>query len=493
MSAVVEFELNEKKYILERVKTKSGNPALKLNGATVIQSEIDSLLGSYEVFSSAFLAGNFMKLDEADRYAVINSIFTGDTQKLYIDMVGEKVAKEFPLGSTDIETIKKQIKAIDTEINNIQMQKLAKSAIIEESSQMMKPEPTVSNELLEQIRLKLEAHDKIKPTSQTLTVDSSEIALVRGQISAAELDVKRHATAKPDRSNLDTIATMYKQALVEQSAVEHGEVCVTCHRAFDPTQVEAQKISAATKVQSLLLDGKNEKEKFENALVGWTQEYEKRAKVLQDLQIKLNALQDAQINSGRSASQHLEKELSLWQERRNAIQEELNEASSKYREYQVLVNQFDERQDRIAAIKLQLQEYDAKLMTFNLGDLEKVKEALGPKGVEFLDIQNKVDAIKAYLPEDVEIQLILPNKTNDGFKKVFNVLQNGVSYNWLSKGLKKILDVHISEMIASKSGIGIICIDDLESLTSSVQLKDTNVQLFQLTAKDVDFNFDPHD
>lgn len=49
--------------------------------------------------------------------------------------------------------------------------------------------------------------------------------------------------------------------------------------------------------------------------------------------------------------------------------------------------------------------------------------------------------------------------------------------------MRKILDIHLCEMLSDKK---VIIVDDLESLTSSIQLVNTDVQIITMTAKDVD-------
>lgn len=53
--------------------------------------------------------------------------------------------------------------------------------------------------------------------------------------------------------------------------------------------------------------------------------------------------------------------------------------------------------------------------------------------------------------------------------------------------MRKVLDIHICEMLKSN---GFIIIDDLESLTSKVQLVDADCQIVTMTAKDEDFQLD---
>jgi hypothetical protein len=62
-----------------------------------------------------------------------------------------------------------------------------------------------------------------------------------------------------------------------------------------------------------------------------------------------------------------------------------------------------------------------------------------------------------------------------------------VDYQWLSKGMRKVLDIHIVDFFTSMLKFNLVIIDDLESLTSKVQLTKDTYQLITMTAKDKPF------
>ena len=102
-------------------------------------------------------------------------------------------------------------------------------------------------------------------------------------------------------------------------------------------------------------------------------------------------------------------------------------------------------------------------------------------------MQVKINEIKKFFPERFDIQLLEKNKSNDNYKKVFLVTLDGVQYRWLSKGMKKIIDIRFANLISEKMGYACIIVDDLESLTTVIQPSDAIKQVITLCAKDVDF------
>ncbi len=89
----------------------------------------------------------------------------------------------------------------------------------------------------------------------------------------------------------------------------------------------------------------------------------------------------------------------------------------------------------------------------------------------------------------MNIVLSEKNATNDNFKKIFTIEQNGIDYNWLSTGMKMVMDMHICDMFNSFTGINVCFVDNCESLTGGVQFV-TNPQIFRLIVEDSDFRID---
>lgn len=92
-----------------------------------------------------------------------------------------------------------------------------------------------------------------------------------------------------------------------------------------------------------------------------------------------------------------------------------------------------------------------------------------------------------YFPKGFNIELLKKNKSNDEYKKVFNVSLDGVAYKWLSKGMKKIVDTHFCNLISEKKNYNVLLIDDIESLTSAIMPTDKIKQIVTFCAKNTDF------
>lgn len=486
MSVVLTITL-DKDYIIERVKTPS-KVTLKMNWAIVEQWAIDFVFWTYEEFASQLVAGEFMKFDESTRYAIINKIYPGDLEKIYIDMVWKEIAEKYPFNTIDEKSIKASLKVAEEKQQRIHHEKLTISAKIEELNTTTPPEITVNEDKLADVRMQMAMHEEKKPTLKVDTpLNSTELSLQKWELAAINLQYRKHLDNKPDRSELDRIATLYKNAEQELNAIQNGSVCPTCLRAFDWKDIETQVSQAKNKLAQLLSEWKFAKKEFEDRNFWWSEELKRLESDIESRQNKITAMNESVATGNQGSIDHYNKEMELWNTRWMELNTNLAQLNEQYRTEQVKLQAFNSSVDRVEELKLQLWQLDKDLIALDTHELNKIKECFGSKGIEFKDIESKIEKIRWYLPEWVELELIQQNKTNDGFKKVFNISMDNVPYNWLSKWMKKVLDIHLCEMLGSK---WVIIIDDLESLTSQIQLVNADTQVITLTAKDCDFTFE---
>lgn len=240
-------------------------------------------------------------------------------------------------------------------------------------------------------------------------------------------------------------------------------------------------------MQAILDTGKIEKAEYQSGLNAYEQGI---AAIDRDIQLKQQeklSLQKATELANSSGVTEFNVTMERWNNRKTDLSNKIFELETNYRNEQSAIASWNNNEDRIQDLRKQDFELTEKLKTFDLGGLEKVKEALSPKGVTFREMQTKVDEIKKFFPEGFEIELLRKNKTNDDYKKVFIVSQSGVQYQWLSKGMKMIIDAHFANLISDKKRYFALIIDDTESLTSGILPTDSIKQVITMCAKDQDF------
>ncbi len=102
-------------------------------------------------------------------------------------------------------------------------------------------------------------------------------------------------------------------------------------------------------------------------------------------------------------------------------------------------------------------------------------------------MEQKIAEIRKYFPDGFTIELLKKNKTNDNFTKVFQVSLDGVPYQWLSKGMKKVIDIRFANLLSEKYNYALLIVDDLESMTSLIAPSENINQVITMCVKDEDF------
>ena len=472
-------------YIIERNRT-SKDSTIKVNGKATNQNGLDFIFDSYETFISAFAVGDFMKLEENMRYEILSSLFPDTREEIYKRMVGD-LATKYPFELTKVEEIKRQIKNFETEMEIVRQKKLLASESINTLRKAEAPVPTVTEESMQEIRDRLDAHAKNKPVlSSNVETTSPEIEDLKKSQSIRVKKWDELRNQEPSRAKIDELKTRYQIATQEKEGINVG-VCPTCNRAFDKEEAEQKITNAQMKLDAILSEGREAKKEYEALMLGWNQEVSNLANEVRSLDEKIN-IETKSIGSQQSSNiDEYKQKLGFWEEKQKELTIEYNEAKNKYSEYRVLKNLYDQNSDHIKLFQNELATLDKSLEGKNLLELEKIRDALGPKGVEFEEIQSKITKVLEFFPEGTDIELLRKNKTNDEYKKVFSVSVHGVNYNWLSKGMKKVFDIYVAEVIGDKLGIDCLCIDDNESLTTGVALTNREKQVVTLTARDEDF------
>lgn len=464
---ILEIEYKGEKYIVERSRDIKGSTSLKINGRSTSQDGINLVFDNYDIFVSAFAVGDFMKLDEETRYEILSSLFPDTREKLYEKMVGKEVAEKYPFNHTKFEDIKKQIKTIEDSGEVIRSKKILISEQINTLRQTVAPTTDVTEDIIALKRQTLLTHETTKPVlSSEVKKSTPEIEVLEQAMAHNKAELEAFKKTLPSKEKIDELKTRYQIAQGELEAVQANGCCPTCNRAYDTDEVERKKTIAQEKANGILAEAKVIRAEYDAELMGFEAELANKIDAIRKQEEKFKQLTQDLLASQSGDVEYFNKQHEAWDTRRRELEADMNEYATRFREYQVRKMDFDSIQDRIEKLQKELGELDKQNGNADLLTLEKVKEALSPKGVEFKEIESKLEQILEYFPEGTAIELLRKNKTNDEYKKVFSVSVNGVNYNWLSKGMKKVFDIYVAEMIGNQLGIDCMCIDDNESLTS---------------------------
>lgn len=448
---ILEVEYKGEKYIIERSRDSKGSTSLKINGRSTSQDGINLIFDTYEIFISAFSVGDFMKLEEETRYEILSSLFPDTREKVYKKMVGKELAEKYPLNTTDYVTIKNQIKDIEDKGELTRSKKILISEQINTLRSMSIPTTDISEDIIALKRQTLMDHEDTKPKlSSEVKSSTPELSLLKGVLAQHKVELRQFETTKPSRAKVDELKTRYEMAIQEAESVDTTGACPTCMRPYDTEELERKKSIAKDKAQSILDEAKIIRKEYDAELIGWEQELKNKQETIRKEEEKLEEQTKNLLASQSGDVDYFNKQFETWEVRRKELEFDLNEYSGKYREYLTRKIDFDANQDKIELLKKQLETLDKTISNVDILSLEKIKEALSPKGVEFEEIKSKLSQILEYFPKGTEIELLRKNKTNDEYKKVFSVTVDGVNYNWLSKGMKKVFDIFVAEMIGNK-------------------------------------------
>ena len=488
LSVVLDFEHDGKAYILERRRPldAKGFSVTKLNGAEVKQDNISDLFGTYDEFISGICVGEFMNLEEIDaKFDLINNLIKWDPKKIYDEMVGSVVAEKYPFGTLTYKEVDFRVKWINTEIETIWVKRQQISARIQEIGTPMKPTLTMDSNSIDLIRSELASHNTKRPEMEQVPTSTSELDAIDLEIRAQENELLK--LAKPDATELHSLKTRYDMLTEQYNAIEHAKTCQTCLRPFPENEIKAQLDKKKVDMDAILETGKGLKATFTAANEGYEMGRANINNRIDQLRARRNQIQNQITMANTGSVDTFNAKMRSWENIRNDIQTRLTQAEDTYRQEHAAMENWNSASDRIETLKNEDKELVESLSKFDLAALEVVKEALSPKGVTFKEMEKKIAEILLFFPTGVDIELLKKNKSNDEYKKVFNVSMDGVPYKWLSKGMKKVVDTHFANLISEKKGYNVLIIDDIESLTSSIWTTLAIQQTITLCAKDVDF------
>lgn len=383
-----------------------------------------------------------------DKFDLINNLVHGNPSALYEEMVGADIAKKFPYGTFTHKEISERVKSINKEIDLIGQKRQQIAARISEIGSPMKPTLTMDQNAIQLIRIELENHNATRPVMQNNPYTTKELDEIDLAIRTQEVEMAK--LVKPDPAELHTLKARYDVLSEQSKAIEQARVCQCCLRPFEEKDIEAQTEKKKVEMNDILERGKTLKQEYSASLEAYEIGKANIQSEIDKLRAKRNQV-SSQISLANSGNvEEFNAKIKSFDKIRDEISVRLSDAEHKFREEQAQMNSYNSSFDRIEALKKEDQDLVKSLSTFDLASLEIVQEALSPKGVTFKEMELKIVEILKFFPEGFHIDLLKKNKSNDEYKKVFDVSLGGVPYRWLSKGMKKIVDTHFANLISVK-------------------------------------------
>lgn len=480
---------NENTYIVERSKSRTGNSTvLKINGKSVMQEDIDTLMGSVSEFISAFGAGDFMKLENETKRNILLKYFNDkDSGTVYKSIVGDKLALKYPYGNK--EEYKTLLKNMDERISRISVEKQFLNQKILEFDTVLKPEVQISIEQFETAYGKYKQYIANRPEPPVQENHDYE-----KNYEQYEHVIKEHEQQLADMLGDKPLSTQYKVADSHLADIEEkikkmsaNNKCPTCGRAMPKTSVKTIE-ALQEEAKEYSEQAKKSLKDYDNKVARWNEEVNQLRTLIELRKKELMNLKLSDQNENRDAQDQYRKDLEEFDKSIEQVHEQWRDFESRYNKERNDINAWETHKGEIDKFKEQVGKLNTELLGMNRDELETVVKAHGPMGVEYAMLQQINSSIEAKLPPDIKIVLSEKNKTNDGYKSVFLLTHNGIPYQWCSTGRKVYIDIQLCKLLSADGEyIKSMFIDNAETLTLAMG-KLPNNQLFVCMAEDEDFN-----
>lgn len=481
------FTIKEKDYIVERSRTTKGSKP-SINGKEVEQSDINALFGDHDEFICSNFVGEFMKFSESERRELLlNKFKPVDREKLFKDLTGEdpSLVNLDNLDETE-KKLKKQHKELEAERNLLSSQKELISNDILKMKEELNSLEEVEDVSAEIARIK-------KSIDEENTNDLDYLKFMPAPVDTSDIDKKIKAIEEasflfqrnlPSAAKLDSLKNQITEKKSEIERLLSSSVCPTCKRAFDnadDNKIKAKEVE--TEVISLYKEYKNEESLLSEANDKYKKELDKlsvdRSKLIAEKESIINKYDTDCIEAKKKYEEASKvkvdkiKELSMYLE---SLSTQDSKRASYIAKKNLLLETLQTNQEKVDNISKQI-------FSKNGVALENMLKAFGPKGIKFHEILSQQEAVNKLLPKGISIEFMKENKTNDGFKPCFQVVQDGIDYNWLSTGMKLGVDMSLLSLF-NRSFMAVI--DNYESFTGKLSDNLKNKQIITLSAEDCD-------
>jgi DNA repair exonuclease SbcCD ATPase subunit len=481
VTAIVERK--GKDVIVSRTRTNKGS-ILEINGKSSEQADINAFFGIYDYFVCGSILGEFMKFSDQERRDILMGLFPSeDRGVIFTKLTGEKpdVVNLEDLDGTE-KRLKQEIKLKDSERSLLS----SKKELLNENLFRLRDQLSTMtsnavdcsvelNQFVEKLRVK--RSQRPEPPKMEIP-DTSEIDKA---LSDATLNIMN--LSYPSDSEIKALELYLSEKKREYERSQNSSFCPTCKRAFDDKHDnKANLVELTADMKKAYMDWKDKKSVYEIAM----QRYQEEKETLQKKRLDLETLKKELIMSTEMSqsefSDKYEKAVKAWESDISVLETKVDELSSKQKDYELYKSRMDSAKTEIESITKSIIDVEAMLKNCDTSYQENLMKAFGPKGIKFQEVLSQEKAVNALMPKEIEIKFIKENKTNEGFKPVFDIFYNNVAYPWLSTGMKMKVDMHILNLFKRD----LVVIDNFEAYTGKLIKEFKGKQLIKLIAQDCD-------
>lgn len=486
--------LKDKDYIIERERTTRGSKAT-INGKEVEQSDIDSLFGSHDSFISANFVGEFMKFTDTEKRELLLSKFPStDRAELFETLTGEKASlvdldelnnniegleKKLKLQYKDLEAERNLLSAKREIINKDKFEKEeAYKILMEEKLEDVSLE--LDKKIIEANKLRdsIPSYDDFKP--EELNTDK----LDKLKFDEITMNIIKLEANPPSKDKLNLLEIQGKNLKAELERVMDSTGCPVCKRPYeDASHKEIEAANISSDIDNLRKEYELEMGAYNDAVTKHSNDLAKLKADKATMEAIEKKLKLAQEEVEREARLKYEEAVSEHKIKLQQLTDEIAILDSKNKQYMNRKLELDIAKNYLDEISKQLNIVDKDIANKNTKTLENILKAFGNKGILFHEILSQEKAVNKLLPENIRIEFMKENKTNSGFKPSFNVIYNGLSYNWLSTGMKLDVDIMLLNLFPESF---MAVIDNRESYTGKLINTLKGKQILELQAQDSD-------
>ena len=480
------FTIKGKDYVVERSRTTKGSMP-SINGRDVEQSDINAIFGTHDEFVSANFVGEFMKYSELDKRSMLSRLFPPiDRSKIFKELTGESP------GDLDLENIDLTEKDLRAKVKKIE----AERNLLTTKTEMLSME---RNNLAARLKEEKEKQHEDVSTELSKTKNALDI------ISKDEIDKDEFIPEEPDVSDIDQdiedknnqlteilrkVPNDYilkekeskiKALKAEADSIKSSTHCPTCKRKLDNAeQIKSSALAKENEAITIYKSYLKDKTEYETASAAYEESITSLRSEIATLQEeRKKKLLEYNVIKDENNKEYLKKKEER-QDKIDQLRRELDLLSRKESDYKMHKLNIDRTIEQMNDIDIQINAITEQIKNKGGKKLENMLKAFGPKGIKFQEVLSQQKAVNKLLPKGLSIQFMKENKTNDGFKTAFDVIYNGIGYNWLSTGMQLGVDMHLIKLFDKHSLM--IVIDNFESYTGGIPSSLKDKQLLKLVA-----------
>lgn len=490
-SVTAVFSVNDKDVIVSRNRTVRGSE-LTINGRPAEQADINALFGLYDYFLCSNFIGEFMKFSESERRDILLNLFEPEDRKaIFTKLTGQdpSIVNLDDLDSTE-KRLRAELRMKESERNLLSSQKETLNAELfrlkDEFNNLTKTEvKDYTNDILT-LRNKLSAIKEAEPKRESFVMgplDTTEF-----DEAIREIGVKSFSLSQPSREEVTALELVLRDKKREYEKLNGSTVCPTCNRPLeDPSHIKIRQTELASEMKRYYDDWKVKSASYESRL----KEFENTRNKLAEERAATEAKRKEVIMSYEMTNEEMigkyNSAVLQFKSDINVLEEELAKLSEKQNEYQISVMKYDGLKENIRSLSEKIDSIMLKIKQADTSDLETTLKAFGPKGIKFQEVLSQQERVNSILPKHIVVEFIKENKTNDGFKPTFNVISNGVSYPWLSTGMKMEVDMHLLSLFP---GGKMAVVDNYEAYTGELPeaIKGRQIIAMSATKSDLTIN-----